>query len=294
MADDPTSSKPTRARRAGSIEEALKPLRDSAPRSATKRVRTLDEARRALRIPTTYSPEVLQAQGIPNDFWIAAYRVTDRHHPERVAEFAIGRVVTRTGGRLHPRTRGTRLNLSEASNALWIVYGALALSAHNGLVIETINIGPAYDRQFSNKNDDVARGVTNELLRLIRLPEIITKVVERLDLGTSPTTPVRPQPAETHEPSTTRTAARPHVSQDELIAITKRYLELCQLGERHPLPQLADEFGISRSQARDRVHKARIRHYLAPGDPGRATATPGPALKELGWIPPIAPPKVIV
>jgi hypothetical protein len=290
MADDPTPSKPTPARRAGSIEEALKPLQDSAPRPSTKRVRTLDEARRALRIPTTYSPEVLQAQGIPNDFWTAAYRVTDRHHPERVAEFAIGRVVTRTGGRLHPRTRGTRLNLSEASNALWIVYGALALSAHNGLVIETISVGPAYDRQFSNKNDDVARGVTNELLRLVRLPDIITKVVERLGLAPAPDR----QLSGTVEPLKTPTAARRPLTEDELIAIAKRYLELCQLGERHPLPQLAREFGLSRSQARDRIHKARTRHYLAPGDPGRATATPGPALKELGWTPPIPPLRSIV
>ena len=57
-------------------------------------------------------------------------------------------------------------------------------------------------------------------------------------------------------------------------------------GNRRPLPQLAGEFGLSRSQARDRIYKARQRQYLTGGNQGRAGAGIGPRLKELGWNPP--------
>jgi hypothetical protein len=50
--------------------------------------------------------------------------------------------------------------------------------------------------------------------------------------------------------------------------------------------QIAREFGITRAQARDRVHRARTQGYLEPGTQGRAGATIGPRLKELGWNPP--------
>ena len=55
----------------------------------------------------------------------------------------------------------------------------------------------------------------------------------------------------------------------------------------HPLPQLAREFGITREQARDRIHKARTRGYLTKGKQGRAGANPGRRPKSSAgtWAP---------
>ena len=88
----------------------------------------------------------------------------------------------------------------------------------------------------------------------------------------------------------TATHPRTRLTDEQLIAVAQRYLTLCQFGVRHPLPQIAKELGISRQQARDRVRKAREKHFLAAGDKGRATATIGPALKKLGWNPPLPHP----
>ena len=65
-----------------------------------------------------------------------------------------------------------------------------------------------------------------------------------------------------------------------------RYITLYRRGLRHPLPQLAHEFGITRTQARDRIHRARQRRWLAPGTQRRAGGEPGPRLTNRGWQPP--------
>jgi hypothetical protein len=259
-------------------------------RQQSGRIRDLTEARDALGIPDTYSAEALQKQGVPADFWLQAYPVSDPQHPERVAEFAILRVVVRSAGRLRPRVR-ERLHVREASNALWVVYGSLALSAHNGLVIETLHLAPAYDRQFSNRDDEIARGITTELLRLLSLSDIISNTVQRLQqqghhlaqIEQHGGPPIPPAQREILESIAAAATPRTKTTDDDLAEIAERYLVLCRLGIRNPLPRLGDEFGITRSQARDRIHKARQKGYLAPGDKGRATAIAGPALLELGW-----------
>ena len=80
--------------------------------------------------------------------------------------------------------------------------------------------------------------------------------------------------------------AQTPLTDNQLADLAKRYIVLTQRGIRHPLPQLAREFGISRSQARDRVHKARQNGFLTRGTQGLAGASAGPQLKKLGWIPP--------
>ncbi len=86
------------------------------------------------------------------------------------------------------------------------------------------------------------------------------------------------------------THPRTPIIDEQLIAVAQRYIALGLYGVRYPLPVIAEEFGISREQARDRVRKARERHYLAPGEKGRATTTIGPALEKTGWQPPLPRP----
>jgi hypothetical protein len=73
--------------------------------------------------------------------------------------------------------------------------------------------------------------------------------------------------------------ARP--SDREIALITRRYLQLVERGVRHPLRQMADELGLTRTQVRDRIHRARVLGYLMPARQGRVSAERGPA-----WPPP--------
>ena len=72
-------------------------LRAFRARPATGRVRSLDEARSALRIPTSSDPDVLQSWGVPSDFQLIAFLVNDPDSPTLLAEFAVLRVLTRQG-----------------------------------------------------------------------------------------------------------------------------------------------------------------------------------------------------
>lgn len=298
MPTDHTSSKGPAHGPMRPIEEGLEALQAAAPPKSTGRIRTLAEARSALAIPTSSAPDALRQWGIPADFWVQAYPVKDDDHPDRLVEFAILRVVTRTGGRLTPRARGQRLHIREKSQALWVVYGALALSAHNGLVIEALSIDPAFDRQFADKNDEIARGITTELLRLLSPPEIINRVTERLqwqghalDRATEHGAPPMSQAQRALlDKLAGATHPRTPITDEQLIAVAQRYIVLGLYGVRHPLPVIAEELGISREQARDRVRKARKKQYLAAGEKGRATATIGPKLKKTGWQPPLPQP----
>jgi hypothetical protein len=86
------SSKPS----SGPITPAtFAPLAAAYRGEPTGRVRSLDEARRALRIPKSAETEVLQLWGAPQDFWLAVYPVAESDLPDLVAEFALLRVVKR-------------------------------------------------------------------------------------------------------------------------------------------------------------------------------------------------------
>src|ERR1051325_879858 len=82
------------------IQDPLAPLAAAYPGPPTARARTLDEARRALRIPNSAAREVLDAWGTPKDFQLAVYPVADAEAPDRVAEFAVLRVIKRHGSDL--------------------------------------------------------------------------------------------------------------------------------------------------------------------------------------------------
>jgi hypothetical protein len=239
---------------------------------------------------------VLRVWGVPTDSQLVAFLVADEHQPYLVAEFATLRVIRRQGRRLVASQAGARLRLREKSNALWIVYGPIVQAADSSLVIESLTIAPAFEGQLSRTGDDTAHGITAELLRLLSPAQLLSAIVERLqregywlDVAARHGDPAMSQRQRDLLNRIEHARPRQEPIDEQLVAIAQRYITLCQLGFHHPLPQLALEFGITRTQARDRIHKARQHQYLAPGQQGRATPAIGPRLKELGWSPPLPP-----
>ncbi len=276
----------TPPRQSGPITlDTFGPLAAASRGEPTGRVRSLEEARRALWIPKSADPEVLRIWGTPKDFQLAVHPVVDPDAPDRVAEFALLRVVKRQGRKLIAGDRRTRLRLVEKSNALWVVYGSIVVAADGSLVIENLAIGPAFDGQLSRDGDDIAHGVTSQLLRLLSPPRILAACAEllitqghrrhqmsgeqrdllaRIDQG-------RPQ--------------RAKVDDDQLAQFAGRYLTLYHRGVPKLRDQLAREFGLTTIQVRGRTNQARRRGYLTPGSRGRVGAGPGPRLLERGWRP---------
>ena len=197
----------------------------------------------------------------------------------------------------HRAGQHERLRLQEKSNALWIVYGRIVQASDGKLVLESLTIGPAFEGQLSHKDDDAGYGITADFLRILSPAQLLSATVEQLQrngylldlaanqFGTPPMSENQRQLLDRINKGRPRQA---HVSDDELAEIAKRYITHVVAGRR-PLPQIALEFGITHTQARDRIYKARQRKYLGPTKPGRATPTPGPRLKKTGWKPPLAP-----
>jgi biotin operon repressor len=292
MADANTAG----TRRGGSTEERLAPLWEAAREPTSGRIRSLPEARSALRIPATAEPDVLRAWGQPADFQLVAFAVDDPAQPQLVAEFAVLRVIHRQGRELQAAEPRTRLPARAKSNLLWIVYGSIVQAADHTLVLESLSIGPAFEGQLSRKGDDIAHGVTAQLLRLLSPARLLAQTVEHLQrqryqLERAEHQGGPPMPAAQRATLQQIEAGRPRgarVSAEETASIARLYLTLCQNGNKHPLPLLASKLGITREQARDRVHNARKQGYLKPGNRGRAGAEPGPKLK--GWNPQIIHP----
>ena len=165
---------------AGSIEERLAPLAAAMPEAPTGRVRALEEARRALRIPTSAETEILQLWGVPKDFQLVVYPVAEPALPDRVAEFALLRVIQRSGRELVAGEGQTPLRVKDVSNSLWVVYGSIAVATDGSLVLESLGIGPAFDGQLSRTGDDIAHGITSPFLRLLSPPRILAACAEQL------------------------------------------------------------------------------------------------------------------
>lgn len=281
--------------------EQLAALHAAAPTRTPGRIQTLAQARSALRIPTSAEPDVLKAWGVPSDFELVAFPVSDEHQPELVAEFALLRVLRREGRKLvaHRAGQQARLRLKEKSNALWVVYGSIVQACDDMLVLESLSIGPAFEGQLSRRGDDVSRGITADFLRILSPARLLSASVEQLqrhgyllDLAMDQQDGPQPMSENQRQLLERISEGRPrqaHISDEELAEIAKRYIILVVLGCRRPLPQIALEFGITRTQARDRVHKARQRKFLGPAKPGRAIPAVGPRLKKTGWKPPLAP-----
>jgi hypothetical protein len=278
-------------------EHTFAPLQAAMPPPPTGRIRSLDEARRALRIPISSDPEVLQLWGVPADGQLVVYPVGE---PDAVAEFALLRVLKREGPRLVGHDRRRRLRLAELPNALWVVHGSIATISNGDLVLETITISPAFTDQLT-LDGDTAHGITGQLLRLLSPPRILAAAAERLLsngywLDQAHNRDAAP-PMSTQQRALLQRIeqARPQharISDDWLAHFAAAYLTLYHQGVRNPRAQLAHRFGLTTIQIRDRTNQARNRGYLTPGSRGRVGAEPGPRLLEHGWQPP-KPPDVV-
>jgi hypothetical protein len=251
-------------------------------------VRSLDEARRELRIPASAESDVLQLWGTPTDFQLVVYPVDDPEQSGLVGEFALLRVVKRRGSNLVAGDSNTRLRIGEKSNALWVVWGSLALATDGTLAIESLAIGPAFEGQLGRRGDDIAHGVTGQFLRLLSPPQILATCAQQLrqqgywvDESARRAGAASPLSARHRELLQRIDHGRPRhapISDDQLADLARRYLDLLHQGNNRPRSQLAGEFGLTPQQVRDRLHKARRRGYLTPGTRGRASAQPGPRL----------------
>lgn len=286
-------------RQTWAIVEQLAPLQKAAAPRTSGRIQTLAEARSALRIPTSAEPEVLKAWGVPSDSQLVAFPVRDEEQPHLVAEFALLRVLRRQGRKLvaHRAGQHRRLRLQEKSNALWILYGGIVQASDGKLVLESVTIGPAFEGQLSREGDDAGYGITADFLRIISPTQLLSATVEQLqrnryllDLAAHQfrTPPMSENQRQLLDRINKGRRRQAHVSDDELAEIAKRYITHVVAGRR-PLPQIAREFGITPTQARDRIYRARQRKFLGPTKPGRASPTLGSRLKKTGWKPPLAP-----
>ena len=203
-------------------------------------------------------------------------------------------MLKRKGSELVARDRRSRLRIDESSNALWIVYGSLAIAADRSLVIESIAIGPAFEGQLSRQSDDIAHGVTSQLLRLLSPPQILAACAEQLliqghwlDEAARRGAPAMSDRQRAHlERINDGRPRHARIGDDHLANLAIRYLTLYHRGNKRPRKQLADEFGLTATLVRDHLHQARQRGYLTPGTRGRAGASAGPRLLERGWKPP--------
>ena len=285
------SSKSTGAPDDG-IAEHLAPLIAAQPGLPTGRITTLEEARRALSIPTSAAPEVLHVWGVPNDH-LVAFRVSDQADADLVAEFAALLVVHRDNGRLRGKPPGVRLRLAAKGNSLWVAYGSIVKAIDKALVIGDLNLGPAFDLQAGKEGNDAALGITAELLRLLSPNKLLSQSIDYLERHRRIST-ITARQAATQQATSAPTAdekplgrGRRTVVTDELLAeMAMSYIALYRNGCRQPLPLLAIQFGIDRSQARDRIHKARQQGWLTTGAERRAGGEPGPRLIASGWQPP--------
>lgn len=294
MAENNTAKKRSARQPIIAIEERLAPLAAAMPEPASGRVRSLDEARRALRIPTTAADEILRLWGTPTDFQLVVYPGPEPERADLVAEFALLRVVVPDGRKLVARARDRPLPLTEKSNALWIVYGSITIAHDGSLALENLALGPAFDGQLSQEGEGSTQGVTGQLLRLLSPPRIIAACAERLlahgyRLDAAVVLSGAEPMSEKHRDLLERiNQGRPQhakIDDDQLAQFAARYLNLYHRGVPHLRVQLAREFGLTTIQVRDRTNQARRRGYLTPGSRGRAGANPGPRLLERGWQP---------
>lgn len=237
------------------------------------RVRTFQEALRAL-------DEDLHTDSPPSSE-LRAVVVEDREQPSLVAEWAMRIIlVRRADGRLVERKR-ERLRKSAMVNQWFIAWGSIIRARDGGLVLGSLSISPRLDD--SAERSDVASGISAELLRVLSPARIVSDTVaylNRIDRGLrlieAAGGRAAPDAQKRAHARLRQGRARPaRVPDDEIAALASRYVTLYRRGIRRPLAQLADEFGITVTQARDRIHRARHElDYLSPGTQGRAGAEP--------------------
>jgi hypothetical protein len=224
---------------------------------------------------------------VPGSGKTAAWFVDER--PELLGRVASVLVMTREAGRLmRPREPGEQEDWS-----LWLLRAEIVQGADSKLGLGELVIGPELEHErrapgIYKLKAKTESTVTAGLLRFVSPEKILEEAVRQLRnqglaLKMARKTPGPKQAASLSrlEGAQTRTKVRP--GEQEIVALAMRYLVLVSYGVRHPLPQLASEFGLERKQVRDRLHRATKLDYLAPSKSGKATPRVGPRLLELGW-----------
>jgi hypothetical protein len=152
-------------------------------------------------------------------------------------------------------------------------------------VIGSLAIAPRH--RDDSPRSDISLGVTTEVLRAISPARILADAIAHLETSArwleiieqfgGPSMPGTQRQAIERIKSARIRQSR--ATEDQIEAIALRYLTLYRAGIKRPLPQIASELGITRDQARDRVHRARKLGFLTSGTQGRASASPGPRLE---------------
>lgn len=216
--------------------------------------------------------------GIPKSGLLAVLPVDDSASPETVADFLWLLVTVRQGGKLVELTVDSKGRPERALFSRWLLWGSLNESPTRALVVGSLSVAPA---RRADELDAASRGVTTELLRLVSPPAMAARASEGLRQRQhqwrmrGEQTPVLDRVIERLDGIRTVAAATP---EDQIRRIATRYVELCRDGVTRPLTYIADEYGLTREQARDRVRRARSLEYLQPGESGRASGEPGPRL----------------
>jgi hypothetical protein len=221
-----------------------------------------------------------ESKGIPSHD-LRAQVVSDPDQPETLADFAVSIMLVRRNGRLQERGPSDRVRRAGAVNLWFVGWGSIGRARDGGLILTSLALAPRLDD--STNGSDVALGITAEVLRVVSPTRLLSQAVSYLRhterwleaierAGGPPAPPAQKRTLRRVRKTHTR---RTRTSDDEIATLAARYVTLYRRGIRRPLPQLAEEFGITTTQVRDRIHRARHElGYLTPGKQGRAGAEP--------------------
>ena len=166
-------------------------------------------------------------------------------------------------------------------------------SSDGAPVIEQMSVAPALGSALAKESEDAFLGVRTGLIRLLSPSRILGEAIEQLRRQTYWLEKFEQRGGATIPPAQVAALDRVSgagvptpkatISDDQLASIAASYVALYRRGIRNATSQLAAQFGLTREQTRDRIHRARNAGYLMPTKQGRAGAEPGPRLRS-GFI----------
>ena len=191
----------------------------------------------------------------------------------------------------------------EWPNLWWGFSGTLAVS-RAGLVLRTIILAPV-EREDPNQDTEGFLGVNSALLRALRPDLIIRLALESLAEGRKSIERAQAHRerysagwldiwqqrdaqlagaiagAERAYTETRRAGGRPPLGETHYRAVAYACIKLYQSDHRAGIhAALAQRYHVSPKTIEAWIREARRRHFLAPGQAGRATFVPGPKLKQ--------------
>jgi hypothetical protein len=235
----------------------------------------------------------LAAHSLPPPIRVVAFQLDpERSRPYAVAEFAAELLLERESKRLRLAEPGNRPPFSERANLRWIVWGDLIAGPGGHLALGPLSIGPHPGAETAlEPGTPPYRGVTSEVLRAIPIERLIREIVSQLRrvadwqrhlAGTYGWQPS----AEQQQFADAIKRAEPDVSDrrrkypdDHYRSVALLYLQLLAQGHgSKPIADLANKLGVTRTTARNWIHRARQLGYLTQGTRGKPGANAGPRL----------------